>query len=237
MNNVANKPRTIKSFVRREGRLTKSQRHALEFFWKKHGIDYSPELLDLEKTFHRRAPLIMDIGVGTGDTTLNHAWLHPENDYLAIDVHRPGIGHLLNRLEINEIKNVKIINHDVIQVLKDQIPDHSISQIFIFFPDPWPKKRHHKRRLINESLLGLIKQKLTWHGRLHIATDWSDYAEHISAICNDDPGFINLSGRNNFAPRPDWRVNTRYETRGRKLNHDVRDFCFGLVQNIKSSKE
>lgn len=214
--------------MRREGRLTKSQQLALSQYWKKHGIDYTPELLDLTGVFSRRAPLIMDVGVGTGDTTLNHAKLHPENNYLAIEVHRPGIGHLLNQIEQNKVSNLKIINHDVINVLQDQIPDHSITQIFIFFPDPWPKKRHHKRRLINETLLNLVKEKLTRHGRLHIATDWSEYADHISEICNKDPGLTNLAGIKALAPRPGWRINTRYEARGMRLNHNVWDFCFGI---------
>ena len=237
MNDIPHQPRTIKSFVRREGRLTKSQRHALEHFWHKYGIDYSPEKLDLEKIFGRRAPTVVDIGVGTGDTTLKHALLHPENNYLAIDVHRPGIGHLLNQLELNNIKNIKVVNHDVIQVLDEQISDHTLSQIFIFFPDPWPKKRHHKRRLINKSMLNLIKNKLAWNGRLHIATDWSDYAEHISELCKNDPDLNNLSGKDHFAPRPAWRTNTRYEARGERLSHRVYDFCFGLTQNIKSSND
>ena len=234
MKEIPGKQRTIKSFVRREGRLTKSQQHALDHYWKKYGIDYKPEMLDFIGVFNRRAPLIMDIGVGTGDTTLNHAKLHPENNYLAIDVHRPGIGHLLNQIELDQLSNVKIINYDVMNVLQDQLSDHSISQIFIFFPDPWPKKRHHKRRLINQPLIDLIINKLTRHGRLHIATDWSDYAEHINKICHPESGLINLTGRNLFAPRPEWRVNTRYESRGLNLKHNVWDFCFGLNQKTKS---
>ncbi len=237
MKDIPNTTRTIKSYVRREGRLTKSQRHALEYYWQKYGIDYKPEFLVFEKEFNRRAPIVLDIGVGRGDSTLNHALLHPENNYIAVDVHRPGIGHLLNQLENHYINNVKLINHDVMQILQDQIPDHSLSQIFIFFPDPWPKKRHHKRRLINEPLIKLIKQKLTWNGRIHIATDWSDYAWHIAEICNGDNDLINLAGKNSFAPRPVWRPDTRYEERGKKLKHDVWNFCFGLSQKINSSNE
>lgn len=220
--------------MRREGRLTKAQRQALDLYWHKHGIEFSPVLLDLNRVFNRRAPLIMDIGVGIGETTFNHAKLHPENNYLAVEVHRPGIGHLLSQIELNQISNVKIINFDVLNVLQDQIPDHSISQIFIFFPDPWPKKKHHKRRLINEPFIDLIKQKLGWHGRLHIATDWSAYAEHINKVCDKESGLINLAGNNLFSPRPNWRINTRYESRGLRLNHKVWDFCFGLNQIIKS---
>jgi tRNA (guanine-N7-)-methyltransferase len=219
---------SIRSYVKRDGRLTKSQRHALDHYWDKHGIEFKNDPIDFDELFNRRAPVIMDIGVGTGDTTLSHAQSHPQNNYLAIEVHRPGIGQLLNQIEKNKLTNIKIVNHDVIDVLKNQIPEHSISQIFIFFPDPWPKKRHHKRRLINTPLLALIKKKMTLNGRLHIATDWENYADHIQQLLNKDPELINLAGNNNTAPRPYWRINTRYESRGIRLEHDVWDFCYGL---------
>jgi tRNA (guanine-N7-)-methyltransferase len=225
--------RTIKSFVRRDSRLTKAQSHALENYWQRHGVNYADSELNIEKLFKRKAPLILDIGVGTGDATLHHAKMHPENNYLAIEVHRPGIGHLLNQIEINKLTNIKIINHDVIEVLKNQIPNSSINQIFIFFPDPWPKKRHHKRRLINHLLMTLIKQNIKLDGRLHIATDWEDYANHIQLLCDDDPDLINLAGNNNAAPRPDWRIKTRFELRGLRLGHKVWDFCYAINNLVK----
>jgi tRNA (guanine-N7-)-methyltransferase len=218
----------IRSYVKRDSRLTKSQKHALDNYWDKHGIDFCPHFLDLENQFKRHAPVIMDIGVGTGDTTINHAQSHLENNYLAIEVHRPGIGQLLNRIESNHLTNIKIINHDVVNVLQEQIPDHRLSQVFIFFPDPWPKKKHHKRRLINNKLLDLIKKKITTNGRLHIATDWEDYAKHIQQLCNADPELLNLTGNYQSAPRPNWRTKTRYESRGLRLDHDVWDFCYAL---------
>ena len=220
--------RNIRSFVRREGRLTKAQKYALDHYWEKHGIEYQPALLNIDEIFKRRAPLVVDIGVGTGDSTLKHAQLHPENNYLAIEVHRPGIGHLLNQIESNNLPNIKIINHDVIEILKQQIPNQTISQILIFFPDPWPKKRHHKRRLINPNLLTLIKRKLSRHGRLYIATDWEDYAEHIQLLFNQDTSFFNLAGSESSSPRPAWRIPTRYESRGLRLDHKVWDFCYSL---------
>ena len=223
--------RTIRSFVKRESRLTKAQELALDSFWVKHGIDYNNELLNLNSEFKRTAPIIMDIGVGTGDTTFHHAKLHPENNYLAIEVHKPGIGRLLNKIESNNFKNIKIINHDVVDVLQQQIPDRCLSQIFIFFPDPWPKKKHHKRRLINKDLLDLLKSKLTLNGRIHIATDWENYAEHIQELCVKDKELINLNSSSKTVPRPNWRIQTRYETRGMKLEHNVWDFCYAL--NIK----
>lgn len=234
MNDTQFKKRTIRSFVKRDSRLTKSQQLALENYWEKHGIDFRSELLDFKLLFKRHAPIIMDIGVGTGDTTFNHAQTHPENNYLAIEVHKPGIGRLLNSIESKKLNNIKIINHDVIDVLQNQIPDRSLSQVFIFFPDPWPKKKHHKRRLINEDLLALLKKKITLNGRFHIATDWENYAEHIQQLCNQDAELLNLNSNIQTAPRPAWRIQTRYESRGLRLEHDVWDFCYGLNNPTKN---
>ena len=171
--------KSIKSYVKREGRLTKSQLYGLDNYWIKYGIEYSPKKINFEEIFESYRPLILDIGFGSGESTINHAISHPENNYLAVEVHRPGIGRLLNKIEENTLTNIKIIKHDVIDILQEQIPDYSLTQIFIFFPDPWPKKRHHKRRLINKELIKLIKKKLVLHGRLHIATDWENYANYI----------------------------------------------------------
>ena len=231
--NHSNK-RTIKSFVRREGRLTQAQARALDQNWANYGIDFDGTQMQLTKVFQRCAPLVVDIGVGTGDSTIHHASQHPENDYLAIEVHRPGVGHLLNEIEKKRIRNIRVINHDVIPVLEQVLPDHSVSHFFIFFPDPWPKKRHHKRRLVSSSLIDLIKIKLAWHGRLHIATDWQNYAEHISELCDADKDLVNLAGPGQYAPRPRWRSKTRYEMRGERLQHEVRDFCYALSQNSRS---
>ena len=234
MNNDKTKNRTIRSFVKRDSRLTKAQQLALDNYWDKHGIDFNNELIDLYSLFKRPAPIVMDIGVGTGDTTFHHAETHMENNYLAIEVHKPGIGRLLNAIESKKLNNIKIINHDVIEVLENQIPEQCLSQIFIFFPDPWPKKKHHKRRLINKHLLELLKKKLTLNGRLHIATDWENYAEHIQELCNQDDELLSLNSSYKSAPRPDWRVQTRYETRGLRLEHKVWDFCFALNSTTRT---
>ena len=210
--------KSIKSYVKRERRLTKSQLYGLDNYWIKY-----------EEIFESYKPLILDIGFGSGESTINHAISHPENNYLAVEVHRPGIGRLLNKIEENTLTNIKIIKHDVIDILQEQIPDYSLTQIFIFFPDPWPKKRHHKRRLINKELIKLIKKKLVMHGRLHIATDWEDYANYIMEIGNADSELINLAGYNNYSPRPEWRAETRFEHRGKKLEHNVWDLCYGLI--------
>jgi tRNA (guanine-N7-)-methyltransferase len=234
LNDTQIRNRTIRSYVKRDSRLTRSQQLALDKHWDKYGIEFSSCQLDLDTVFKRHAPVIMDIGVGTGDTTFFHAQTHPENNYLAIEVHRPGIGRLINAIESNNLNNIKVINYDVIDVLQEQIPDRSLSQIFIFFPDPWHKKRHHKRRLINNRLLDLIKKKITLNARLHIATDWKDYAKHIQRLCDADPELLNLTGNNQSAPRPDWRSKTRYESRGLRLEHKVWDFCYAL--NISTKK-
>jgi tRNA (guanine-N7-)-methyltransferase len=228
------KQNSIRSYVKREGRLTAAQQEALENYWKKNGVDFSAEILNLDALFERRAPLVLDIGVGTGDSTFSHAQSHLENNYLAIEVHRPGLGQLLNKIELNHLNNIKVSNHDVVHVLQDQIPDDSISQIFIFFPDPWPKTKHHKRRLINKQLIELIKKKIKLQGRLHIATDWQDYARHIQKLCDSDPELLNLASNNGFAPRPHWRIKTRYESRGLRLEHRVWDFCYGFNKKLKT---
>ena len=233
MNDSETKNRTIRSFVKRESRLTKAQELALENYWDKHGVDFNNDLIDLSSLFNHPAPIVMDIGVGTGDTTFHHAKKHPENNYLAIEVHKPGVGRLLNAIESKKLNNIKIINHDVVEVLQYQIPNRCLSQVFIFFPDPWPKKKHHKRRLINKSLLELLKKKLTRNGRLHIATDWENYAEQIQELCNSDNGLLNLNSSNKTVPRPDWRVQTRYETRGLRLEHEVWDFCYAIKSDQK----
>jgi tRNA (guanine-N7-)-methyltransferase len=231
------KKNTIRSYVKREGRLTASQEVALDSFWVKHGIDFSHDEINMDELYKRRAPLVLDIGVGTGNATYTHALAHPENNYLAIEVHRPGVGQLLNKIESSYLTNIKISNDDAINVLQEQIPDDSISQVFIFFPDPWPKNRHHKRRLINKPLIELIKKKITMHGRLHIATDWQAYAKHIQGLCDTDPVLINLSvDKVHSCPRPEWRISTRYESRGLRLEHKVWEFCYGFSRNTQNTR-
>lgn len=221
-------PKTINSFVRRKGRLTTAQQRALETLWPKYGIDDGNALLEPSRVFQRHAPLVIDIGVGNGDSTLYNAMEHPENNYLAIEVYRPGIGHLLNEIEKQRSTNICIINEDVMTVLEVYLPQQAISNCFLFFPDPWPKKRHHKRRLINPPLVALMQQKLAKHGRWHIATDSESYAEHIELLFNEITDFKNLASPALHAPRPDWRCLTRYEQRGINLSHRVYDYCFAL---------
>lgn len=224
MNNIS---RHIRSYVRREGRMTDSQKTAIEYYWNTFGIDFSPSKITLDSLFQRNAPRVLDIGTGMGNTTITLARAHPENDYLAVEVHRPGIGSLLRQIAEHHLQNIRISNHDVLEVLKIQIPENSLDMVYIFFPDPWPKKRHHKRRLINHSFLDVLGNCMKSHARLFIATDWENYAEHILELFSKRNDYINLSGNDRFAPRPYWRPLTKFEQRGQKLEHRVRDFIFG----------
>lgn len=216
----------IRSYVLRQGRLTSGQANALEQHWPRYGIEFSKEKLDLTEVFGRVAPRVLDIGVGTGDTTLEIARAHPENDYLAVEVHRPGIGNLLRRIDEENAGNIRVICHDVFEVLSMQLTDNLFDQVFIFFPDPWPKKKHHKRRLIRTEFLELLLPKIKANGRLCIATDWSGLAEHVIEICDAHPGLVNLAGPGNTVPRPNWRPLTRFEQRGERLEHQVYDFIY-----------
>jgi len=166
----------VRSFVRREGRLTRSQRKALDKNWVKYGVEFKHDGLDLDRLFNRNSPKILDIGSGNGDSTIIMASNNPENDYLAVEVHKPGIGRLLRQIHSNHLKNIRIINHDVIEVIEFQLLNNSLDSVFIFFPDPWPKKRHHKRRLIDKSFLERLSKKLKRNARVFLATDWENYA-------------------------------------------------------------
>ena len=218
--------RSIRSFVLRQGRLTTGQTKALEQHWHKYGIDYAPELLKLNTVFQRHAPKIMDIGTGMGETLVKFAEQNTENDYLGIEVHRPGIGSLMRQAAEKKLDNIRVINHDVMEVLKYQIEDKCLDLVYLFFPDPWPKKRHHKRRLVNQDFLTLLVPKLKSNARFFLATDWQDLAEHMLYICDQNPVLVNLAGSGNFAPRPSWRPVTKFESRGRSLNHNVWDLCY-----------
>ncbi|MFV1982241.1 MAG: tRNA (guanosine(46)-N7)-methyltransferase TrmB [Thiohalomonadales bacterium] len=218
--------RRIKSYVRREGRLTASQARAMDELYPKFGIEYQKNQLDLEVEFGRTAACFLDIGFGTGTSMVHMAALNPENDYIGVEVHRPGVGSLLLQIEKNNYSNVRVICFDVMDVLHNMIPDESLSGAFLFFPDPWHKRKHHKRRLVQENFIQLLHKKLVPGGFFHMATDWKHYAVHMMKEMSLANGFENKIGANEYSERPDYRPITKFEQRGTRLGHGVWDLIF-----------
>ena len=218
--------RTVRSFVRRQGRLTLCQLNALENAWPKYGVEFTPEILDLSKLFARNAETILEIGFGNGDALLSMAQQNPDSNFIGIEVHRPGIGHLLQNIEQHELQNIRVICHDAIDVLKQQIPDHSLDRLHLFFPDPWHKTRHQKRRIVQADFALLVAQKLKPGGLFHLATDWQHYATHILRVLNACDDYNNLSADCNYVPRPVTRPLTKFEQRGHRLGHGVWDLLY-----------
>jgi len=214
----------IRSFVLRQGRVTQAQeRHHQEGMplW---GIAYRPVLLDLDVVFGRAAPKILEIGFGMGESTAAIAAEHPENDYLGVEVHTPGVGGLLKEIAERRLTNVRIVQHDAVEVLRAMIPLSSLAGVQVFFPDPWPKKRHHKRRLLQPALVHLLAERLVPGGTLHCATDWEEYAQQMLAVLAAESLLANTAV--DFAARPAYRPLTKFETRGLRLGHGVRDVVF-----------
>ena len=220
--------RQVRSYVLRKGRITQSQQKHLQQYWSEYGIDFEKNELELHTVFDRIAPYILEIGCGRGETTVQMATQYPENNYLAVDVHKPGIGSLLRQLVRHNLSNVRILCHDVVDVLQYQLPHACLDKVYIFFPDPWPKKRHYKRRLINVNFLNLLKKKLKVNSCVFIATDWQDYAEQIIELLEADKKLFNLAGKNNFSPRPVWRSITKFEQRAIDSDRKIYDFSFSL---------
>ena len=217
--------RRIRSYVLRQGRLTKGQEKALAGTWPAFGIDYSPESLDLPKTFGRQESLkVLEIGFGMGETTATIAQSMPERDFLGVEVHTPGVGGLLKLIGEKSLSNIRIIQHDVVDVLNHMIADGSLDGVHIFFPDPWHKKRHHKRRLIQAEFVKLLCSKLKTGAYLHVATDWQEYAEWVLDILKVEPLLTNSA--KDYAPKPAYRPLTKFENRGIKLGHGVWDLIF-----------
>ncbi len=214
----------IRSYVLRQGRFSPGQQRAYAELLPRFGIGYAPKALDFAATFGRRAPVIAEIGFGMGETTARIAGDNPGNDYLAIEVHSPGVGSLLRQIEEAGLANVRIVQHDAVEVLRDMVPAGSLAAIHVFFPDPWPKKRHHKRRLVQPPFAELAHSRLAPGGVLHVATDWQEYAEHVLAVLAATPGLRNTA--DGFAPRPASRPETKFERRGLALGHGVWDIVF-----------
>ncbi|QSA96156.1 tRNA (guanosine(46)-N7)-methyltransferase TrmB [Methylococcus sp. EFPC2] len=215
----------IKSFVLRQGRLTQAQEQALRELWPHYGLD-AQQALDPLKTFGRAAPLTLEIGFGNGESLARMAAEAPERDFIGVEVHRPGVGHLLLQLHERQLNNVRIFCADAVEVMNRVIADASLAGLQVFFPDPWPKKRHHKRRLINTEFVALASQKLEAGGLFHCATDWEDYAVQMLDVLGENPALRNLAGQGQYSPRPDYRPLTKFESRGHGLGHGVWDLLF-----------
>jgi tRNA (guanine-N7-)-methyltransferase len=214
----------IRSYVLRQGRFSAGQQRAYAELMPRLGVPYAPQPLDFAQLFGRRGPVVVEVGSGMGETTTRIAAENPESNYLAIEVHAPGVGSLLRQIGEEALTNVRVLQHDAVEVLRDMIPPASLAAIHVFFPDPWPKKRHHKRRLVQPPFAELAASRLAPGGRLHIATDWQEYADRILEVLSTTPGLRNAG--EGFAPRPPWRPETKFECRGRRLGHGVWDVLF-----------
>ena len=222
-NQVTESKRTIRSFVLRQGRLTKGQQQALTHLWPIYGVEYnaiSPIVFEDNK------PVVFEIGFGMGASLIEMAKNAPSKNFLGIEVHKPGVGACLMAIEENQLSNLKVMCHDAVEVLENMIPDNSLDKVQIFFPDPWHKARHNKRRIIQPNFVALIHRKLKTDGILHLATDWQHYAEHMLEVLNQAEGFKNLSATNDYIPRPEDRPITKFEKRGQNLGHGVWDLQF-----------
>jgi len=218
--------RTVRSFVRREGRLTPGQERALEELWPLYGIDEAEGQIDLEQLFDRKAPIVFEIGFGNGSSLAEMAANQPEMNFIGVEVHRPGVGHLLKLIEEQQLTNLRVACTDAVELLKHRIPDKSLDRLQLYFPDPWHKKRHHKRRIIQPAFVNLLAQKIKSAGHLHMATDWQHYAEQMLDDLSQNNDFINCSDNSDYIPRPDYRPLTKFEQRGQRLGHGVWDLLF-----------
>jgi len=223
--------RKVRSFVLRQGRFTPAQQRAFDELWPRFGLDYAGTPRDFDAAFGRAAKRVLEIGFGNGEALRFAAQHDPDRDLIGIEVHAPGVGRLLNALAADDTRNVRLYHHDAVEVLEHEIADASLDkggldEIRIYFPDPWHKKRHNKRRLVQPDLAALLVRKLAPGGRLHLATDWQDYAEQMWDVLDATPGLVNRAGPRGVVPRPPWRPQTHFETRGQKLGHGVWDLLY-----------
>jgi tRNA (guanine-N7-)-methyltransferase len=222
----AGRLRPIRSFVLRQGRLTPAQERAFEQHWSRYGLEPAGAPRDFDAIFGRRADHVLEIGFGNGEALRFASANEPERDFIGIEVHRPGVGRLLNALAQDGASNVRLYNHDAVEVLEQDIADASLAEIRIYFPDPWHKKRHSKRRLIQPAFARLLARKLAPGGLLHLATDWEPYAERMWDVLDAEPAFENRAGPRDYFPRPAWRPETHFEARGLRLGHGVWDLLY-----------
>jgi tRNA (guanine-N7-)-methyltransferase len=222
-------PRNIKSYVVRSGRMTPGQDKAYADLWKLYGIEANKQYLDFSQLYEgqeQSVPVILEIGFGMGDSLIEMAARHPGNCYLGIEVHKPGVGRLLGNIHERALTNLRVIKFDAVEVLKTQIKDSSLSAVYLFFPDPWHKRRHHKRRIVQDDFIQLIRRKLQTHGQFHMATDWQDYACQMLKTMKKASGFRNCARSGEYIPRPEYRPVTKFERRGERLGHGVWDILF-----------
>ncbi len=217
--------RTVRSFVRREGRLTPGQQRAIDQLWPHFAVDEGESPIDLNRLFNRDAPKVLEIGFGNGASLAEMAKNQPDHDFLGVEVHRPGVGQLLNLIEQNGLTNVRVACTDAVELLKKRLADNSLDRLQLYFPDPWHKKRHHKRRIIQPEFVDLLAKKIKSGGYLHMATDWQHYAEQMLADLSDNQHFENCA-ETDYIPRPNYRPLTKFEQRGHKLGHGVWDLLF-----------
>ncbi|PHM64394.1 tRNA -N7-methyltransferase TrmB [Xenorhabdus stockiae] len=222
--------RRVRSFVRRQGRLTARQQHALDNVWPNMGVDYQPALQDMAELFGRDAPVVLEIGFGMGTSLVTMASQNPEKNFFGIEVHAPGVGACLASAEDENISNLRVMCHDAIEVLENMIPEQGLEMVQLFFPDPWHKARHNKRRIVQPAFAQMIRNKLKIGGVFHMATDWQPYAEHMLEVMSEAEGYRNISESNDYVPRPDSRPVTKFEMRGHRLGHGVWDLMFERVK-------
>ncbi|MFC3095259.1 tRNA (guanosine(46)-N7)-methyltransferase TrmB [Alteromonas sediminis] len=216
----------VKSYVKREGRLTKAQERALDAYWPTMGIDYENKMLDLNTLFDKPGPVVFEIGFGMGKSLVEMAAAAPDTNFIGVEVHRPGVGACLADAGEKGLTNLKVFEHDAVEVLKHMIADNSLARLQLFFPDPWHKKRHHKRRIVQTEFADLVARKLQPGGHFHMATDWEPYAEYMIEVMNVNTHYQNAAPQGDYMPRPDYRPITKFETRGQKLGHGVWDIIY-----------
>ncbi|MCL1057003.1 tRNA (guanosine(46)-N7)-methyltransferase TrmB [Shewanella gelidimarina] len=221
--------RKVRSFVLREGRLTKGQAQALEQQWPAMGLDYTPEPIDLVEVFGREADTVLEIGFGMGASLVEMAKAAPELNFIGIEVHKPGVGACLSVAAEAGVTNLRVYHHDALEVLENSLADASLARLQLFFPDPWHKTRHHKRRIVQAPFAELIRNKLKVGGVFHLATDWENYSEHMLEVMNSAPGYKNQSVTGDVVERPEHRPLTKFEARGHRLGHGVWDLMFERV--------
>ncbi|WP_432696997.1 tRNA (guanosine(46)-N7)-methyltransferase TrmB [Marinobacterium sp. YM272] len=218
--------RQVRSFVVRAGRMTEGQERALKENWPLYGLELSGGMLDFSGLFGDQRPVVLEIGFGMGDSLIEMARQAPEKGFIGIEVHPPGVGRLLSRVREEGLENIRVFCDDAIEVLAQCIPDNSLAGLQLFFPDPWPKKRHHKRRIVQPEFAQTIRKKLAVGGVFHMATDWENYAEHMMEVMSAAEGYRNVAGDGQYSPQPEWRPVTKFQRRGENLGHGVWDLMF-----------